>query len=69
MGWWWLVINPKKVGLDAAELLMEKLNWPRTRENYLACLFLGDVPKGIDPEIELTQIPEEFQINPPEEIE
>jgi hypothetical protein len=55
--------------MDAAARLMERLNLPRTRESYLACLYLGDVPNEIDPEIELTQIPEEFQLNPPKEIE
>jgi hypothetical protein len=55
--------------MDAALNLVVRLQLPRTRENYLQCLYLGDVPKEIYPEIELTQIPEEFQINPPEEIE
>jgi hypothetical protein len=55
--------------MDAALKLLERLQLPSTRENYLQCLYLGDVPKEIDPEIELTQIPEEFQLNPPEEFE
>jgi hypothetical protein len=53
--------------MDAATRLMERLELPRTRQAYLECLYLGDVPDKIDPEIELTQIPEEFQLNPLEE--
>jgi hypothetical protein len=53
--------------MDAALRLMERLNLPRTRQMYLECLYLGDVPKEIDPEIEFS-MPEEFQLNPPEEF-
>jgi hypothetical protein len=54
--------------MDAALRLLERWNPPRTRKNYLDCVYLGDVPEQIDPEIEL-MMPEEFQLNPPQDFE
>jgi hypothetical protein len=54
--------------MDAALRLLERWNPPRTRKNYLDCMYLGDVPEQIDPEIEL-MMPEEFQLNPPQDFE
>jgi hypothetical protein len=47
---------------------MKKLGVPLTRENYLFWAYLGAPPEELGPEEE-AELPEEFQLNPPENIE
>ena len=50
---------------DAILEKMKEENIPLTRDNYLELLYFGDVPEEIDPEIE-AELPEQFQLEPPE---
>jgi hypothetical protein len=47
---------------------MKKKGVPLTRENYLDYAYLGSRPEVLDAEEEYN-LPEEFQINPPENFE
>ena len=53
---------------DCVLEMMEKCGILKTRENYLMLAYFGNPPEVLEAEEEFN-LPEEFQINPPEEFE
>jgi hypothetical protein len=55
-------------GQDCVVRFMHQHNIALTRENYLDLAYMGTPPEVLDAEEELA-LPEQFQLNPPEEFE
>ena len=53
---------------DCVIAKMTTLNIPMTRENYLAFAYFGTPPDQLSAEEEY-MLPEQFQLNPPENFE
>jgi hypothetical protein len=53
---------------DCVLRFMEQHNIPLTRENYIDVAFMGTPPEELDAEEEMN-LPEQFQLNPPENFE
>jgi hypothetical protein len=53
---------------DSVIEFMKKHGIPMTRENYLDVAYMGTPPEVLDAEEEMN-LPEQFQIAPPEEFE
>ena len=53
--------------MDAILATMKHRGIPETRENYLALAYLGNPPKELSAEQE-AELPEQFQIEPPEDF-
>ena len=47
---------------------MEQHNIPMTRENYLEIAYFGNPPEVLDAEDEMN-LPEQFQVEPPENFD
>ncbi len=54
--------------MDHVQKAMKKCGVLPTRENYLIWAYLGDPPEELSAEEEYS-LPEEYQINPPENFE
>jgi hypothetical protein len=53
---------------DIVVEFMQQQNIPMTRENYLEIAYFGNPPEELDAEAEF-DLPEQFQLNPPENFE
>ena len=67
-------IETRMVSIGYGELMDDILKFmvekgvPLTRENYLEIAYMGNPPIELDAEEEF-DLPEQFQLNPPEEFE
>lgn len=54
--------------MDEVLRFMEEHDIPATRQNYLDLAYMGNPPEVLDAEAE-ADLPEQFQLEPPEEFE
>jgi len=58
----------KTMPSDVVLHTMEQHNIPMTRENYLEIAYFGNPPEVLDAEDEMN-LPEQFQVEPPENFD